>query len=307
MDKVATTPEGAFRVEEVLPESYEMNLTDYNNRIWDAYTAQTPLEWEDAIESYDLGYSEGVFKDQPEAEAHLVNKLSGLSDTMHEAEWDQGRDMWPSTMDKRQAQDHRQSSLYWKKVADGKKGEGEVPKVENEIPPFMRRVNNPENYPYITNQDGSSTTHLMSAEEDADGNWFVFPTVVLKEDGTLHHFKNNREAMAYNMKRDNYKTFGKDKQGAFDYSAGGYKTDKFRNFYKELEEKRLKKITSSPENRKDNEDIDNVVYKDQKRAENEKGVKAFFHDSRKVKDPKKPAKKLKPKKKKDKPKGDKSS
>jgi hypothetical protein len=268
------------------PKTIDRTIEEYNNRIWNAYTAQTPAQWRQAVEEYDDGFPDMVFQDDDEVEAELLNRVSKLSGDMHEAEWEQSRDWFPGTMEKEQAKTYRQDTLQWKRIVDGRDGE------DSDIPNFIKRINSPENYPYITNQDGSNTTHLMSAEDDADGNWFVFPTVVLKEDGTLHHFKNNREAMAYNMKRNNYKSFGKDKQGAFDYSAGGYKTDKFRNFYKELERKKDQEVTSSPGNNKDNENVADVVYKDKKEAEFSKGASAGYHDARKVKEPKK---KLKPK------------
>ena len=44
-------------------------------------------------------------------------------------------------------------------------------------PEFVDRINNPNNYPYIKNKDGSISTHRMAAEVDEKGNWIVFPTI----------------------------------------------------------------------------------------------------------------------------------
>lgn len=89
-------------------------------------------------------------------------------------------------------------------------------------PEFLDRVNNPEKYPVIKNKDGSISTHKMAAEVDADGNWFVFPTIVQLPSGELYEFKDNAKAMEYNLKNNNYLPMSGKKE-ALDYAKGGYK------------------------------------------------------------------------------------
>jgi hypothetical protein len=109
-------------------------------------------------------------------------------------------------------------------------------------PAFLDRVNNPQNYPWINNGDGSRSTHRMAAEIDEDGlfgppgKWYVFPTIVTKPDGQLHRFNDSREAMDYNVRTGNAIEFD-DGQEAIDYSinykdgtplAAPFGTDQFR-------------------------------------------------------------------------------
>jgi hypothetical protein len=88
-------------------------------------------------------------------------------------------------------------------------------------PEFIDRILNPQKYPYITNKDGSVSTHEMAAEVDENGNWFVFPTI--QYDGkTLRRFKSNKEAMENALKTNNFLTMPSKKE-AIDYAKGGYK------------------------------------------------------------------------------------
>lgn len=89
-------------------------------------------------------------------------------------------------------------------------------------PEFIDRINNPEKYPVIKNKDGSVSTHRMAAEVDENGNWFVFPTIVMLPSGELYEFKSNQQAMDYNLRTGNYLPM-KDKDEAIDYASGGYK------------------------------------------------------------------------------------
>ena len=59
-----------------------------------------------------------------------------------------------------------------------------------------RRAMNPAQ-PYIQNDDGSRSTHLMAAELDDEGRAWAFPMIVQKADGSLHQFKDPREALSY--------------------------------------------------------------------------------------------------------------
>ena len=93
--------------------------------------------------------------------------------------------------------------------------------AKKEQPEFIDRILNPKKYPYITNKDGSISTHEMAAEVDEDGNWFVFPTI--QYDGkNLRRFKSNKEAMANALKTNNFLSMPSKKQ-AIDYAKGGYK------------------------------------------------------------------------------------
>lgn len=95
-------------------------------------------------------------------------------------------------------------------------------KDEENKPEFIDRINNPEKYPYITNEDGSISTHNMAAEVDEDGNWFVFPTIVQLPSGELYKFKDSTSAQEYNLRTNNYLPM-KNKKEAIDYAKGGYK------------------------------------------------------------------------------------
>jgi hypothetical protein len=90
-------------------------------------------------------------------------------------------------------------------------------------PEFVDRINNPQNYPYKENEDGSISTHRMAAEIDEEGNWFVFPTIVQLPTGELYEFKDNNTAMEYNRRTNNFLPM-KTKDEAIKYAEGGYKT-----------------------------------------------------------------------------------
>jgi|TARA_R110000751_G_scaffold71129_1_gene143909 hypothetical protein len=89
-------------------------------------------------------------------------------------------------------------------------------------PEYINRVQNPDRYPFITNKDGTRSTHRMAAEKDENGNWFVFPTIVQLPDGQLHEFNDNIEAMRFNIKSGNYKKMP-NKETALKYAEGKYK------------------------------------------------------------------------------------
>ena len=64
---------------------------------------------------------------------------------------------------------------------------------------FVQRALNPNEYPYIVNNDGSRTTHLMQYSTDNNGNAFVSPTVIQNELGLLSKLT-PIEAMQYGIK-----------------------------------------------------------------------------------------------------------
>ncbi len=88
---------------------------------------------------------------------------------------------------------------------------------------FVQRIKNPAIFPNIPNPDGSISTHLMAAETDENGNWYVFPTIVQNEDGSLEKLE-LREAQRRAIRSGEFIPFGKDATSAMEFSAGGYKT-----------------------------------------------------------------------------------
>ena len=93
---------------------------------------------------------------------------------------------------------------------------------DNKKPEFLDRINNPDKYPFITNEDNSISTHQMAAEVDENGNWVVFPTIVRLPTGELYRFEDNSQAMDYNMRTGNYLAMPSKKE-AIKYAEGGYK------------------------------------------------------------------------------------
>lgn len=102
-----------------------------------------------------------------------------------------------------------------------------------EKPEWEDRINNPEKHSFIQNENGSISTHEMIAETDGQGNWYVYPNIVKTSSGELKRFNNPDNSMSYALRTGNYKLF-KDKDEAIKYSAGGYKTDKFKKYYNKL-------------------------------------------------------------------------
>ncbi len=92
--------------------------------------------------------------------------------------------------------------------------------MEDKEPEFLDRIQNPDNYPYITNEDGSVSTHRMAAEVDEDGNWYVFPSIQF--DGkNLKQFESTEEAMENALATGNFLQLPKEE--ALEYAKGGYK------------------------------------------------------------------------------------
>jgi len=94
------------------------------------------------------------------------------------------------------------------------------------VPEFEDRINNPQNYPVIQNEDGTHSTHRMAADYDEDtGKWYVYPTIVNTGDGKLFQFEETDEgrwnAMKYAILSGN--NYVMDKESALAYAKGGYK------------------------------------------------------------------------------------
>jgi hypothetical protein len=110
---------------------------------------------------------------------------------------------------------------------------------ENKNLPFVDRVLKPKEYPIPSLLDGDKMqTHFMSAEQDDEGNWFVFPNVIMQK-GKYRKFKNVNAAMRNAKKTGNLISFGKGenaKQKALNFSAN-YKPEEFKEFYKGVKAK----------------------------------------------------------------------
>ena len=103
--------------------------------------------------------------------------------------------------------------------------------------PFVKRINNPQNYPHPKkNEEGKISTHLLSAETDEDGNSWVFPTIVpegygykryanTKEDRTqaLNDAKSSGNAIQFSNITDAVKF------------TESYKTDEFNKHYEQMD------------------------------------------------------------------------
>ena len=105
---------------------------------------------------------------------------------------------------------------------------------KNKTLPFVDRVLKPEEYPTPSLFDEDRMqTHVMSAEQDDDGNWFAFPNVIMQK-GKYKKFKTASLAMKNAKKTGNLISFGKGenaKQKALNFSAN-YKPEEFKEFIK---------------------------------------------------------------------------
>lgn len=88
---------------------------------------------------------------------------------------------------------------------------------QNKNKSFVKRIYNPEKYPTLDNGDGTTSTHSMAAEVDAEGNWRVFPTVLTTKNNTLARYPLEK-AMEYTNQTGNFISFGKNKDAALDFS-----------------------------------------------------------------------------------------
>lgn len=68
----------------------------------------------------------------------------------------------------------------------------------NKDNPWIKRAFE-DNPPGIINDDGTESSHRLSAEVDAEGNWMVFPNIVRLDNGQLREM-GTWEAMDYAKK-----------------------------------------------------------------------------------------------------------
>tara|TARA_R110000796_G_scaffold215784_2_gene331806 strand:- start:907 stop:1260 length:354 start_codon:yes stop_codon:yes gene_type:complete len=99
---------------------------------------------------------------------------------------------------------------------------------ENQNMPFVKRINDPGAYGVIDNDDGSQSTHRMSAEIDEQGQAWAYPNIVDTPEG-LKQFGDTWEAMRYNIESGNAIPFP-DIDTALDFSKN-YKTPEFNEYY----------------------------------------------------------------------------
>jgi hypothetical protein len=86
-------------------------------------------------------------------------------------------------------------------------------------PEFLDRIYNPQNHKFIMNDDGTISTHLMAAEMDSDGNWYVFPLIQEDAEGNLNDYRNDFDtAMEKAITSGNFLPFGQNKDAALEFS-----------------------------------------------------------------------------------------
>ena len=94
---------------------------------------------------------------------------------------------------------------------------------EQTTPEFLDRIDNPENHPFIRNDDGSISTHRM-ADAEVDGQYIAYPEIQMI-DGELTRLE-GRAALDKALETNNFIEFPTAEE-ASEYARGGYKTEKF--------------------------------------------------------------------------------
>jgi len=98
-------------------------------------------------------------------------------------------------------------------------------------PAYQDRIDNPQNYGYVDNKNGSISTHRMGTAE-VDGSFVAFPNIVQDPaTGKLREFGDDKwkQALQWNMKNGNVKKFATESE-ALTYSKN-YKTPEFGKYY----------------------------------------------------------------------------
>ena len=107
--------------------------------------------------------------------------------------------------------------------------------------PFIDRILNPEDYPIPDlNEDGSISTHLISAELDKDGKAWVFPQKIINENGEYVVIKDKQKALEIAKKSGNAIYFDSIEK-AEDFSIN-YKTAAFENYEKFVTTKVIERL-----------------------------------------------------------------
>jgi hypothetical protein len=94
--------------------------------------------------------------------------------------------------------------------------------------PWVNRILNPAGHGAIVGADGQKETHRLSAELDAQGNAWVFPTIVENPDGTLRRLP-TYDALNFALKNNTAMPFN-DIWSAAEFTRN-YKPKSFLDFY----------------------------------------------------------------------------
>ena len=115
---------------------------------------------------------------------------------------------------------------------------------------FVRRYMMPENFPAISNPDGTVSTHRMSSAE-VDGRNIAYPTIIQDPaTGKLTQLDDD-QAFDYALRNNEYLTFP-DQQSAQAFAEGGYKSNGMnppRNMQQERMDARRARIGMEPYDR----------------------------------------------------------
>jgi len=72
---------------------------------------------------------------------------------------------------------------------------------------FVKRIITPEAYPEMDNGDGSVSSHSMSWSDDGQGHYYVYPTVVQRNDGAELERLEGKEAAEYAQEKKEFVEF----------------------------------------------------------------------------------------------------
>ena len=106
------------------------------------------------------------------------------------------------------------------------------------VPEFIDRINNPQNYPYIDRGNGQISTHMMAHSGINEGRGIAYPMIVMLPTGELYEFKDMKTAFDHAIRTGNFKEFDTEDEAA-KYAEGGYKKGT------PLESKNLKEFIDS--------------------------------------------------------------
>ena len=102
--------------------------------------------------------------------------------------------------------------------------------TDNKDKEFVQRILFPDRNPAPIMEGEFAQSHRMAAEVDEEGNWYAFPTII-NDNGTLHQFQSNQEAMNFARRTGEFIEFGSDAEAAQDFAIN-YKTQEFLDFYR---------------------------------------------------------------------------
>lgn len=83
---------------------------------------------------------------------------------------------------------------------------------------FLKRIYSPSKFPYITNKDGSTDTHLMSYAKDND-MFLAFPRIIQKNSGSLEKL-GLAQALQHALLTKEFLNFNSEDE-AKEYAGGG--------------------------------------------------------------------------------------